>query len=129
MTYPLIGNCGTTTDDYEMKQIWCDAIFIHELAPLESNFRSKTNLNKFLIKNKIPGLKKVNTRKLTKVLREQGTMRGMLTDDISDIPSIIQKIKEYNPTTDKITTKEIYTVGRMYSERSAQRPTLLFILH
>ena len=85
MTYPLIGNYGLTLEDKESKKPWVEAVFIHELAEVESNFRSKLHLDKFLKYNKIPGLQGVNTRKLTKVLRDNGTMKGMLTDNISNI--------------------------------------------
>ena len=92
MTYPLIGNYGLTLEDKESAKPWVKAVFVHELAEVESNFRSKLHIDKFLKYNKIPGLQGVNTRKLTKVLRDNGTMRGMLTDDISNIEEIIEKI-------------------------------------
>jgi carbamoyl-phosphate synthase small subunit len=113
MTYPLIGNYGTISDDYESKKIWLEAIFIQELAPVESNFRSESNLNEFLIANNIPGLTKVNTRKLTKLLRENGTMKGMLTSDISDLQGIVEKIKnhKFHNFVDSVTSTDIYTVG------------------
>lgn len=113
MTYPLIGNYGIIPEDYESKKMWMSAIFIHELAPLPSNFRTKKTLNEFLVENEVPGLTGINTRKLTKILRNHGTMKGMLTDDISDIPSIIEKIKNEKITglVDKVTCKELYTVG------------------
>lgn len=113
MTYPLIGNYGTISEDYESRKIWALAIFMHDLAPLESNFRSEANLNEFLIKSEVPGLKKINTRKLTKILRESGTMKGMVTSDITDIPSIIEKIKkcEIKNLVKKTTSDKIYTEG------------------
>ena len=113
MTYPLIGNYGLTLDDKESKKPWVEAVFVHELAEVESNFRSKLHVEKFLKYNQIPGLQGINTRKLTKVLRENGTMRGMLTNDISDINSCIKKIKEYNQTNlvEKVTSNENEIVG------------------
>ena len=95
MTYPLI---ETIPGDYEFTKIWLEAIFIHELATQESKFRSVVNLNEFLVQNEIPGLKNINTRKLTKILRENGTMKGILTDDISNISLIIKKIKNHSKT-------------------------------
>ncbi len=97
MTYPLIGNYGIITDDMESKKIWVSAIFIHELAEVSSNFRREKDLEEYLIENEIPGLKNVNTRKLTKILRNSGTMRGKITSDISDIDNIIKEIKEFKP--------------------------------
>lgn len=91
-----------------------EAIFIHELAPLESNFRSEANLNEFLIQNQCPGLTNVNTRKLTKVLRENGTMKGKLTNDTSDMSSILEEIKNYKSSNfvEEVTTNEVYTIGQ-----------------
>ena len=113
MTYPLIGNYGLTLEDKESKKPWIEAVFVHELAEVESNFRSILHVEKFLKYNKIPGLQGVNTRKLTKVLRENGTMKGMLTNDISDIKSIIKKIKEHNETNlvEKVTSNKSEIIG------------------
>ncbi len=95
LTYPLIGNYGVITNDAESRKIWVKAVFIHELAELKSNFRAETNLNDYLKENDIPGLMNVNTRKLTKLLRDHGTMRGKLVSDASDIENILKEIKEY----------------------------------
>ena len=113
MTYPLIGNYGLTLEDKESSKPWVQAVFVHELAEMESNFRSKLHIEKFLKYNKIPGLQGVNTRKLTKVLRDNGTMRGMLTDDISNIDSILEEIKNYKlkDVVNQVTSKTIYEVG------------------
>ena len=56
MTYPLIGNYGLTLEDKESRKPWIQAVFVHELAEMESNFRSKLPIDKFLKYNKIPGL-------------------------------------------------------------------------
>ena len=113
MTYPLIGNYGLTLDDKESKRPWVEAVFIHELAEIESNFRSYMHLNKFLKYNKIPGLQGINTRKLTKVLRDNGTMKGMLTDNISNLDEILDKIKnhEFKDVVQNVTTDTIYQTG------------------
>ncbi len=112
LTYPLIGNYGIMPEDYESKKMWMSAIFIHELAPLPSNFRCEKTLNEFLVENEVPGLTKINTRKLTKVLRNAGTMKGMLTDDIKNIDAIIEKIRNEKiiGLVDKVTCNETYTV-------------------
>ncbi|MBR3697504.1 MAG: carbamoyl phosphate synthase small subunit [Clostridia bacterium] len=95
MTYPLIGNYGIIKNDVESSKIWAKSIFIHELAEFESNFRTEGNLESFLEENNIPGLKNVNTRMLTKVLRNSGTMRGYLTSNLSNMKEIENKIKAY----------------------------------
>ena len=98
MTYPLIGNYGVIPEDIESKKAWVSAIFIHELAETASNFRNAEDLEKYLIENEIPGLKHINTRKLTKILRNSGTMRGKITSNIDNLECIIKEIKSYNPT-------------------------------
>ena len=95
MTYPLIGNYGVIPEDYESDRIWAKAVFIHELAEFESNFRTKFNLDKLLRDYKIPGLSNVNTRKLTKILRDTGTMKGYITSNINNMAEIMNKIEKY----------------------------------
>lgn len=113
MTYPLVGNYGIMKEDYESEKMWMSAIFIHELAPLPSNFRTQKTLNEFLVENEVPGLAGINTRKLTKILRNYGTMKGMLTDNISDIQKIIEQIKneKIEGLVEKVTSKVPYIVG------------------
>lgn len=97
MTYPLIGNYGVIPEDMESKKVWVSAIFIHELAETASNFRKKEDLEEYLVENEIPGLKHINTRKLTKILRNNGTMRGKITSNIDNKDEIIKEIKNYKP--------------------------------
>ncbi len=113
MTYPLIGNYGVITEDKESKKIWISAIFIHELAETASNFRKEKDLEEYLIENEVPGLKNVNTRKLTKILRNNGTMRGKITSDISNKEKIIEEIKNYKPSNlvGMVSTKRPYIEG------------------
>ncbi len=121
MTYPLIGNYGVIPEDYESEKIWAKAVFLHESAEFESNFRSKFSLERFLRDNKVPGLTGVNTRKLTKILRESGTMKGYLTSDITKIKEVIQKAKDYHITNpvEKVTSKKVLVYGRGNPKRVA----------
>ncbi len=66
----LIGNYGLTKEDQESRKPWVEAVFVHEIAEMESNFRSKMHILEFLEENEIPGLQGVNTRSLTKMLRK-----------------------------------------------------------
>jgi len=114
MTYPLIGNYGVIPEDFESEKIYAKAIFIHELAEFESNFRKKFNLETFLKNNKTPGLSNVNTRKLTKVLRDCGTMKGYLTSEIENMEEILEKINEYKVTNvlNEVTSKAKVSFGK-----------------
>lgn len=113
MTYPLIGNYGLTKVDAESKRPWVEAVFVHEIAEMESNFRSKMHILNFLEEYEIPGLEGINTRKLTKELRNIGTMKGKLTSDISNIDNIIREIKDFSISNlvEKVSSKEKYTCG------------------
>lgn len=114
MAYPLIGNYGVMPEDYESEGIWAKAVFVHEIAEFESNFRAKFNLDKFLRDYKIPGLTNINTRKLVRMLRDVGTMKGYVTSNISNLDEIMEKIKEYKieNAIEKVTSKEIKVYGK-----------------
>lgn len=114
MTYPLIGNYGVIPEDFESENIWAKAVFIHELAEFESNFRKKDGLNKFLRDYKVPGLTNINTRKLTRLLRDAGTMKGYVTSSIDNMSEIMQKIKEYEVgnVVKQVSTKEFLSYGK-----------------
>ncbi len=81
MTYPLIGNYGVCGEDMESARPWPDAYIVRELSRIPSNFRSEGTLQDFLLKYQIPGIAGIDTRALTKILREKGTMNAMITTD------------------------------------------------
>lgn len=114
MTYPLIGNYGVCLEDCESTKIWAKAIFVHEIGEYESNFRSQENVDKFLKDNNVPGLKGVNTRKLTKILRDSGTMKGYLTSSIGNMEKIQELIKNYEigRVVEEVSTDKIVNYGR-----------------
>lgn len=96
MTYPLIGNYGICFEDMESKHPWHSAFIVREVARRASNFRNEESLENFLIKYDIPGIEGIDTRALTKILREKGTMNGMITTDENFLlDDVIAKIKEY----------------------------------
>ncbi len=78
MTYPLIGNYGICYDDAESTKPWLRAYIVRSVSGAASNFRCDEDINTFLKQNRIPGIQGVDTRAITKVLRESGTMRGMI---------------------------------------------------
>jgi carbamoyl-phosphate synthase small subunit len=86
---------------------------VNELANFSSNFRKEISLNEFLVENKIPGLQGINTRMLTKLLRESGVMKGKITADISNIAKIVEEIKNYKPKdpVSLVSTKQVKQIG------------------
>lgn len=97
MTYPLIGNYGICFDDMESDRPWNMGFIVREIARTPSNFRSVESIEKFLTDNEITGIEAIDTRALTKVLREKGTMRGMITTDESfDKEECLNRIKAWH---------------------------------
>ncbi len=110
MTYPLIGNYGVTPD-MESKKAWPDGYIVRELSRAASNFRSEGELNDFLIAQDIPGIAGIDTRALTKLLREKGTMNGMITTNINYRPDeILPKLRAYTvgDAVKRVTCEETY---------------------
>lgn len=113
MTYPLIGNYGVCLEDMEFVRPWPDALIVRETCHVPSNFRSDESLDAFMKKYDIPGIAGIDTRALTKLLREIGTMNGMITtDEHYDLQIILPQLKKYTcgKVVEKVTCKEKYTV-------------------
>jgi carbamoyl-phosphate synthase, small subunit len=113
MTYPLIGNYGICYEDIESNKAWVDAFIVRELSEVASNFRNEDSIQNFLKVNNIPCITGIDTRDLTKRLREYGTMNGMIiTTGSYDISEVSQKIKEYSVkgVVKKTSTDKSYTL-------------------
>lgn len=113
MTYPLIGNYGICREDMESVKPWLDGYIVRELSRMPSNFRSEDTIQHFLEENDIPGICGIDTRALTKILREKGTMNGMITTkEYQDLSEPIARMKEYCVTgvVKATTTKETYVL-------------------
>jgi len=96
MTYPLIGNYGICYDDAESVKPWLKAYIVRSVSSAASNFRCDVDLNTFLKQNHVPGIQGIDTRTLTKVLRESGTMRGMIAyGDQIDQSAMKKQIDEF----------------------------------
>ena len=108
MTYPLIGNYGITPD-MESEKPWVDGYIVRELSRMPSNFRCEGTIQDFLKKHDIPGIAGIDTRALTKILREKGTMNGMITTNENyDLNEVLPKLKEYKTgnVVDKVTCSQ-----------------------
>lgn len=116
MTYPLIGNYGICRADMESARPWPDGFIVRELSRIPSNFRCDGTIQEFLEENNVPGIAGIDTRALTKILREKGTMNGMITTDENyDLDAIIPELKKY--TTGKVVEK--VTCDRKYKIEAA----------
>lgn len=76
LTYPHIGNYGTNAEDIESDKVWAKALVIRDLPLLASNFRSEQSLSDYLKANNVVGIAEIDTRRLTNLLRDKGSMNG-----------------------------------------------------
>lgn len=91
MTYPLIGNYGVNSEDDESRNPWAAAMIVRRLSPRGSNFRNEGTLDDYLKAHNITGIHGVDTRAITRMLRDQGTMNGMIT--VEENPDVAAKLK------------------------------------
>lgn len=96
MSYPLIGNYGVNGEDNESGRPWCSAFVMRHLSPRGSNFRCEGTLDDYLKQHDIVGIQGVDTRAITRILRSQGTMNGMITcaEDFS-VETLLPVINSY----------------------------------
>lgn len=78
LTYPHIGNTGTTCEDEECSRVWATGLVIRDLPLLASNFRNQQDLSSYLKKNNVVGIADIDTRRLTRILRDKGAQNGCL---------------------------------------------------
>ncbi len=113
MTYPLIGNYGINLEDMESTTPKVKGFIVREACSYSSNFRSELELCDYLKTNKILGLSGIDTRALTKMLRTNGTMKGIITIENLDFAAVEDKIKSFSNknAVSKVSTEEKYIVG------------------
>lgn len=126
MTYPLIGNYGTNLDDMESLKPWAEALIVRELASDPNNFRNTLSLEDYLIKYEVTGIQGVDTRAITKLIRETGTMLGMITcDENYDLQECLERIRQFKASDlvgkVSITSKEKHGVSDVDKEEDKTR--------
>ncbi|MDF2537781.1 MAG: carbamoyl phosphate synthase small subunit [Herbinix sp.] len=96
MTYPLIGNYGICYEDMESHKAWADGFIVRELSRMPSNFRNEESIQSFLQRSDIPGIAGIDTRALVKLLRNKGTMNGMITTNADfKLEEVLLEIHKY----------------------------------
>ncbi len=106
-TFPLIGNYGVIHEDFEGKSA-VRGYVVREYSKTPSNFRSDGEINDFLIANGIPGIYGIDTRELTKIIRERGVMNAYICDEV---PTDLSEIKNYKieNAVESVTSKDFET--------------------
>ena len=112
MTYPLIGNYGINLDDNESEAPKVRGFIVREKCSYPNNFRCEISLEDYLNHNKIIGLENIDTRALTKVLRNNGTMKGIITLGEEKLEDVQSKINDFSnkEAVNIVSTKEVYTI-------------------
>lgn len=95
MTYPLIGNYGINRDDFESIEPVISGLIVKEICDFPSNFRSRMSLAEFFEKRNIAGISGIDTRRLTRILRSSGVVKGNIVDVDADEQKEIESLKEY----------------------------------
>jgi carbamoyl-phosphate synthase small subunit len=114
-TYPLIGNYGTNEEDIESGKVQVRGMVVGNYEDDWSNFKGLKSLDEYLQKNKVPGISGVDTRALTKMIRSEGAMRGMITNEKWSDKKLLEKVLD-SPKMDgsdlvkEVTTRNNYEV-------------------
>lgn len=94
MTYPLIGNYGVNPEDFESDRPHLSGFIIKELSKVQSNWRSRGSLEEFLKETNVFGIQGIDTRALTRQIRDKGTQQAILSTDTSDPQRLIEKVRK-----------------------------------
>lgn len=113
MSYPLVGNYGVNSVDNESRRPWAEALIVRHLSPRGSNFRCEGTLDAYLKEYDIVGIQGVDTRAITRILRNQGTMNGMITcAEHFNVNDVVEALKNYRVegAVERVTRTEVEVV-------------------
>jgi len=113
MTYPLIGNYGTNSDDSESRKVFAAGFIVKENCDYPSNWRNKESLSSYLRRNGIVGLEGIDTRKLVRHIRTKGAMRGIISSNQFDVKALTKKLRQYPGLVGRDIVKDV-TVAKPY---------------
>lgn len=107
MTYPLIGNTGVNAEDVESRRPFLSGFIVREYIDHPSNWRSAGTLGDYLTENAIVGIQGIDTRALTKHIRDAGAQQGVISSTILDEAELIQKAREAPQLTGRDLVSEV----------------------
>jgi carbamoyl-phosphate synthase small subunit len=111
LTYPLVGNYGINRDDFESIIPAISGFIVKEAADYPSNWRNETSLNDYFMKKNIPGIAGIDTRKLTRIIRKYGTLKGAICSFDENVDSVLERLRATqlrNDQVKQVSTKESY---------------------
>ncbi len=112
-TYPLIGNYGVNDEDWESDRLRAQGMVCRDLCEVPSNWRSRGTLHELLVAQNVPGLSGVDTRALTRHLRDRGTMRGCLSTLSTDADALVEKARR-SPKMEGLALADLVTCVEPY---------------
>jgi carbamoyl-phosphate synthase small subunit len=92
MTAPHIGNTGVNAEDFESRQVWVDGYVVRDPSRVRSSWRSAGSLDDLLAENGVVGISGVDTRALTRHIREQGAMRAAVSSETDDVEALLARV-------------------------------------
>lgn len=95
LTYPVIGNYGLNDEDFESKGLTVSGLIVREYNDIPSNFRFTYELSEVMSENEISGIYDVDTREITRIIREEGVMKAMICDINKPLEDCLKEINEY----------------------------------
>lgn len=125
MTYPLIGNYGINREDFESRKSYARGLVVKEQCEHPSNWRASYKITDFLSREGVPGISGVDTRALTRHLRSFGTMRGVISNDISDPAALAEKARQCPQLTGQQMVPEVSTSAAYRVEGQGKRVVLI----
>jgi carbamoyl-phosphate synthase small subunit len=111
-TYPLVGNYGINEADFESRQIQARGLAVREYCPQPSHWQSTRTINEFLMAYNIPGISGIDTRALTRHIRAEGAMMGMLTSEMTAEEALLELKKL--PRYDSVNFVKQVSTGNLY---------------
>ena len=110
LTYPHIGNTGINSEDVESDQIWAEALIIRDLPLLHSNWRSEESLTDYLKRNKKVAIADIDTRRLTRILRDKGALSGcIVAGEDPDVEFALAQARDFSGLVGMDLAKEVTT--------------------
>jgi len=113
LTYPHIGNTGVNAEDGESGRVYAEGLIVRDLPRLHSNFRADGDLGSYLRAAGIPGIADIDTRKLTRILREKGAQNGCLMAGDADVEQSLRKARSF-PGLAGMDLAEVVTTQKPY---------------
>jgi len=126
MTYPLIGNYGINYEDVESRKLYLEGFVVKEISKIYSNYRAKASLDEYLKEYNIVGVSGIDTRALTRHIRIEGAMKGVVSTNDLDKESLVKKVKasaglEGRDLVKEVTCRQAYDWAEPHAENKDTR--------